>query len=141
MNSRLQQFLSAENITQSQFADNIGVARASVSHILAGRNKPGFDFLENTARHYPSLNISWLITGKGRMYSTQSAEKQAESPFQAYAAPSPLPVAETETPAIQQPKATTVDTTTQLIDNKKSISKILIFYSDNSFEEFKPSSK
>ena len=45
MNIRLQQFLSAENLSQAQFADIIGVARASVSHIIAGRNKPGFDFI------------------------------------------------------------------------------------------------
>ena len=73
MNQRLQQFLSAENISQSQFADNIGVARASVSHILAGRNRPGFEFIENMARHYPSLNLEWLITGKGRMYKDPSS--------------------------------------------------------------------
>ena len=34
MNTRLQQFLSAENITQSQFADNIGVA-ISTAELLA----------------------------------------------------------------------------------------------------------
>ena len=62
MNRRLQQFLRAENISQSQFADTIGVARASVSHILAGRNKPGFDFLLAMSKHYPSLNLEWLIT-------------------------------------------------------------------------------
>ncbi|MCR5709058.1 MAG: helix-turn-helix domain-containing protein, partial [Bacteroidales bacterium] len=45
MNERLIKFLSAENITQSQLADTLGVARASISHILSGRNKPGFDFL------------------------------------------------------------------------------------------------
>ena len=57
MNQRLQQFLSAENISQAQFADSIGVARASVSHILAGRNKPGFDFIESMARKYPNVSM------------------------------------------------------------------------------------
>lgn len=74
MNKRIQQFLAAENITQSQFADSINVARASVSHIIAGRNKPGFDFIENMARRYPSLNLEWLITGKGRMYKTDDED-------------------------------------------------------------------
>ena len=68
MNRRLQQFLSAENLTQAQFADAIGVARASISHILAGRNKPGFDFIERMALTYPDLNLDWLICGKGKMY-------------------------------------------------------------------------
>lgn len=68
MNTRLLQFLQAENISQSQFADTIGVTRASISHILSGRNKPGYDFLYSISRHYPALNIEWLITGKGKMY-------------------------------------------------------------------------
>jgi len=75
MNKRLMQFITAENISQSQFADNIGVARASVSHIIAGRNKPGFDFVEKMARAFPALNIEWLITGKGKMYKTALNEQ------------------------------------------------------------------
>ncbi|MBQ3941506.1 MAG: helix-turn-helix transcriptional regulator, partial [Bacteroidales bacterium] len=57
MNTRLLRFLEAENISQSQFADSIGVARASISHILSGRNKPGFDFLEKLASQYPNLSL------------------------------------------------------------------------------------
>lgn len=71
MNDRLQQFLAAENINQAQFADSIGVARASVSHILAGRNKPGYDFLLNMMRRYPELNIEWLLSGTGKMYKSR----------------------------------------------------------------------
>ena len=72
MNDRLLRFLAAENISQAQFADSIGVARASISHIVSGRNKPGFDFIERMARCYPSLNLEWLITGKGRMYNSEN---------------------------------------------------------------------
>lgn len=68
MNRRLLQFLQAENITQSQFADTLSVARGSVSHILSGRNKPGYDFLESLLLHFPRLNLDWLMTGKGSMY-------------------------------------------------------------------------
>lgn len=70
MNGRLQKFLEAENITQSQMADRLGVAKASISHILAGRNKPGFEFIQNMARCFPDLNLEWLITGKGKMYKS-----------------------------------------------------------------------
>ena len=68
MNTRLEQFLAAENITQAAFADKLKVARASISHILSGRNKPGYDFLVRLMKCYPSLNIEWLISGQGRMY-------------------------------------------------------------------------
>ncbi|MBO6170313.1 MAG: helix-turn-helix transcriptional regulator [Bacteroidales bacterium] len=85
MNSRLLRFLSAENISQSQFADTIGVARASISHILSGRNRPGFDFFEKVAACYPNLSLEWLITGKGKMYShaddeADTAPDRIESP-------------------------------------------------------------
>ncbi len=73
MNDRLLQFLSAENISQAQFADSINVARAGVSHIVAGRNKPGWDFIINTMNRYPTLNIEWLLTGKGKMYKSSAA--------------------------------------------------------------------
>ena len=68
MNTRLKQFLAAENISQAQFADTIKVVRASVSHVLSGRNNPGYDFIKAIMTAYPSLNMEWLILGKGKMY-------------------------------------------------------------------------
>lgn len=94
MNERLQQFLAAENLTQAQFAESINVAPAGVSHILAGRNKPGYDFIYNMLRRYPDLNIEWLLTGKGKMYKSlatlaaQTAAAQVQTPQ-----PSPVPAA------------------------------------------------
>ena len=126
MNTRLQQFLSAENLTQSQFADSIGVARASISHILAGRNKPGFEFVENLARRYPALNIEWFITGKGRMY--KSASDTPDAPV-----PDLFELEETTAPVTE---SNTFDKVVQPIVNKRTISKILLFYSDGTFEEF-----
>ena len=146
MNKRLQQFLAAENISQAQFADTIGVARASISHILAGRNKPGFDFIESTARHFPALNLEWLITGRGRMYnSAKTAPDDPTGPI------SPLtdtaddtlftePEYRTEKPLspLAEPQKTfnnSLDKITQSFDNQKTITKVIIYYSDNTFQE------
>ena len=68
MNTRLKQFLSAENISQSQFADTIKVVRASVSHVLSGRNNPSYEFIRAIMLSYPHLNMEWLLVGKGKMY-------------------------------------------------------------------------
>lgn len=102
MDKRLQQFLDAENISQAQLADTLGVARAGISHILAGRNKPGFDFLEAMAVHYPQISMDWLLTGRGRMYKDTPGENPVFAPAQA----------------------------------PRHVSKILVFYDDNTFEEF-----
>lgn len=79
MNQRISQFLAAENITQAQFADTIEVAKASVSHVLSGRNNPGYDFIRSVAIHYPYLNLDWLLTGKGKMYKSGSGPQEAPS--------------------------------------------------------------
>ena len=79
MNTRLQQFLAAENISQASFADSLNVARAGISHILAGRNKPSYDFLTALISKYPKLNIEWLMFGKGKMYKNAPAEAPDEA--------------------------------------------------------------
>lgn len=131
MNRRLQQFLSAENISQSQLADTIGVARASISHILAGRNKPGFEFIERMARHYPELSLEWLVTGRGKMYVPASGrnrptEEDGTLFDDAPGTPAPGPAAVFPAPS---------DSCVQSGLDQKHIAKIIVFYSDGSFAE------
>lgn len=142
MNRRLQQFLSAENISQSQLAEILGVARASVSHILSGRNKPGYEFILNMTNRFPALNIEWLISGKGRMYNTPTTSLFEAHSTSVEEIPSQINFADEiqdyttisrpETPA---PKATTIDNKAQQTINQRIISKILVFYSDGTFQE------
>lgn len=130
MNKRLIKFLEAENISQSQFADSIGVARASVSHIIAGRNKPGFEFIERTARQYPSLSLEWLITGKGRMYKDiDSGIFDAQADMELFQ-PSSEEVSPTDNQhiTIDQPASS---------NKLRKISRITVFFEDGTFEEFR----
>ncbi|MDD2595609.1 MAG: helix-turn-helix transcriptional regulator [Bacteroidales bacterium] len=68
MNKRIQRFLELEDLTPAKFADIMGIQRSSVSHILAERNKPSFDFIEKMLLKFPNINAEWLILGKGRPY-------------------------------------------------------------------------
>ncbi len=159
MNRRLQQFLSAENISQAQFADTIGVARASVSHILAGRNKPGFDFIENMSRNYPTLSLEWLVTGKGKMYkngttdapvhdfSSSAGDLFADSEFNVQVESTPVfspvkaksaaPVREMRASKAESTESNTLVESAKKIVSQRSISKIVIFYDDNTYQELK----
>lgn len=167
MNKRLQQFLSAEDITQSQFADKLEVARASVSHILAGRNKPGWDFIQSLLANYPNLNIEWLLSGKGKMYKqagndTVAAEspaeplndgadetidlfsnqEPAENPVRISVQTRPESnISEQTTRASSNIKATQTQNsparTIEVLDSERRIAKIVIFYDDNTFVEIK----
>ena len=69
MKERLLQLLDLEQLTPSKFADMIGVQRSSISHVLSGRNKPSFDFLQKTLKAFPGLSAEWLVMGTGKMYA------------------------------------------------------------------------
>ncbi|MBR5034323.1 MAG: helix-turn-helix transcriptional regulator [Bacteroidales bacterium] len=68
MEERLKLFLAMEGLSPSQFADKLGVQRSGVSHLLAGRNKPSFEFISKMLAAYPKLNPDWLIMGTGKAY-------------------------------------------------------------------------
>lgn len=143
MNERLQQFLSAENITQAEFADTIKVARASVSHIIAGRNKPGYDFIAGILRHYPNLNIEWLISGKGKMYKSDSISVPSDENtlFSRLAVtaenethiPADTLVPETQNPVPAQPQICYIEK--EPPKQRKAV-KVMIFFDDGTFQEF-----
>ena len=155
MNTRLKQFIAAENITQAQLADNLNVVRASVSHILAGRNKPGYEFLSGLMTYYPNLNIEWLMFGKGKMYKTQDQQTIFETPvtveddqeepgiFTELARPEisvpeqPIAVQ----PATQAQPGVTLNDIKALVNtmqkpvNQRKLVKITAFFDDGTFQE------
>ena len=67
MNKRFQKWLDYNNINSNKLAEKINVSRATISHIISGRNKPSVDFLHKILKKYPDLNLNWLVTGVGSM--------------------------------------------------------------------------
>lgn len=85
MDKRLQQFLELEDLTPSKLADILQIQRSGISHLLSGRNKPSFDFIEGLLTNFPQINPEWLILGKGKPYKSQISLPPSEP------APSPTP--------------------------------------------------
>lgn len=79
MISRINLIMQAHNLTASQFADEIGVQRSSMSHILSGRNNPSLDFIMKILNRFPEIRTDWMLFGKGSMYVEQSLEKKEEA--------------------------------------------------------------
>ncbi len=48
----LREFLTLNNLTQTQFAAAIGVKQSQVSEWLSGKAKPGYDLLRSMALAY-----------------------------------------------------------------------------------------
>lgn len=143
MNTRLKQFLSAENISQSEFAETMNIVRASVSHILSGRNKPGYEFIRSLMQNYPNLNIEWLVLGQGKMYRIAEQIQQPKSPappadellFPVEDDEISLPDEEVAAPEEISNEINTLGNVTQSINNQRKITKIVVLFDDGSYQE------
>jgi len=78
MHNRLKNWMESRGLKSSELAHFIGVNRATISHILSGRNKPSIDFLQKLLSVFPKLNSNWLITGIGYM-NTDDSDNTAQS--------------------------------------------------------------
>ncbi len=77
---RLKHFLDRKGLTNSQFADQCGIPRPSLSQLLSGRNKKISDAMIGQIHEgYPELSIMWLMFGEGEMFNenAQTASKSA----------------------------------------------------------------
>ena len=61
---RIRKIISDNNLTNSSFADKIGVPRSSVSHILSGRNNPSLDIIIKITHSFNEISADFLLTGK-----------------------------------------------------------------------------
>ncbi len=67
MNERLLKIMEHFNYSPSIFADEIGVIRSSISHIISGRNNPGLELLQKVLIRFPQISSDWLLLGRGEM--------------------------------------------------------------------------
>jgi transcriptional regulator with XRE-family HTH domain len=168
MKERLIQLLDLEQLSPSKFADLIGVQRSSISHVLSGRNKPSFDFLQKTLKAFPGLNASWLMLGEGTMYERMGrtvpgnlfdTPEDREVPSEAAAAdsidhvpeiPEPEEAGITEGIRPETPAGSTSGTAEIGNDQAKEavsgpiavssrrIVQVMVLYDDDTFRSFKP---
>jgi transcriptional regulator with XRE-family HTH domain len=78
MINRILLILKTQNLSSSQFADEIGVQRSSISHILSGRNNPSLEFVCKILKRYPEINADWILFGKGSMYKGMNDKSEVE---------------------------------------------------------------
>jgi len=106
---RFKYLMKLNNLTASAFADQIGVQRSRVSHILSGRNKPSLEFIQKVLDTYPKVSADWLIAGVKQAQSNPDEDTSVK------------------------------ETTPTPTSSNKGIKKIVVFYEDNTFEEFNQS--
>lgn len=140
MKDRLQQFLTLEQLSPARLSEIIGIQRSGLSHILSGRNKPGFDFINKLLLKFPAINAEWLITGKGKIYKEQlspSVDLKTDNESTAQYSDNTLFREETQVP---EPSENLIKEKIWTDDSKKrALKKMIFIYSDGTFVEYLPS--
>ena len=69
VNERFTHFLKCEKIDQKKFSETTKINDGTVSNIAIGKTKePKASFFQAIAKHYPHVNIRWLLLGEGEIY-------------------------------------------------------------------------
>ena len=74
---RIELLMKSYDLSPSQFAERAGIQRASVSHILSGRNKPSLEVMLKVYDAFPGVDMKWLMTGVGEEPVRHVAANQA----------------------------------------------------------------
>jgi transcriptional regulator with XRE-family HTH domain len=133
MQEQIQEILNKERLSSSQFADRIGVQRSSVSHVLSGRNKPGFDFIQKILVAFPEINGDWLITGSGEMYKQKSTSQDL------FEAQNQIETTENEEKIEKKPVTINVNKQKKAENTspkRREIERVIVFYTDKTFREY-----
>ena len=72
MKDRIKKLMESQNMNQQSFASYIGISTASLSSILQERTRPTLKTVEAICGKFPNVNLAWLISGEGEMYSTEN---------------------------------------------------------------------
>lgn len=152
------------NLNSAQFADEVGIKIATLSHILNDRNKPSLEVLKKILSRYKQVNPEWLILDSGSMFrqisnsqeptlfddfdvsATKSIIKDENEPQNSSIEneskeknPEISDVIENIPPKTAGPDVKTVIEKVyvpQIEYRSKGIARIIIYYDDNTYEEF-----
>ncbi|WP_210488683.1 helix-turn-helix domain-containing protein [Rufibacter aurantiacus] len=139
---RITEILSWSSLGPAAFADEIGLARPVLSHILSSRNKASLEVVQKILTRFPEISPSWLLLGQGEMLSKLGETKKSHAPGTSLS----------ETPANLKPQealpAGLSKVQTGNLEGKapeksktgiqRQLTKVLLFYSDGTFESFDP---
>ncbi len=151
------------NMNSAQFAEEVGIKNSTLSHILNDRNKPSLDVLKKILGRFQQINPEWLILDVGKMIRpvlnsqtptlfdelplndnesdryTSEITKNIQPEFSNSGAnnlnTSSTPV-ENDKQALPVDKIVEKIFVPQIEYRTKNVSRIIIYYDDNTFEEF-----
>ncbi|HBF88698.1 MAG TPA: transcriptional regulator [Bacteroidales bacterium] len=117
MRSRIEKIIKEYALSSSIFADEIKVQRAQISHIISGRNNPSLDIAQKILLRFPGINPEWLILGTGKMLKSETTQMKFN----------------------YEPENVPTNESIEVVNKlgmPRNIAKIVIFFDDNTFQEY-----
>ena len=140
---RLAHIIRAKNLTASQFAELMEIQPSNVSHLLNGRNKPSLDFLVKLKETFPEYSFDWIIMGKKPITINDPYPAVSDTQKTNFNEDEDKRVIEFDDIDEKYPEnqsefiENTDENHVKTID-KKTIEKVLVVYSDKTFEILNP---
>ena len=129
--------MDREKLTAGAFAESIGVAQATISHILGPRNKyPSTEVILRLHQRYNDINLEWLLPendGFDYPLFAENPENLSNGPEESK---NRKEIA-LET-ALKSPKEIVKQEIIYKERPPRKITEIRIFFDDNTYETFKP---
>lgn len=161
MREKLLELLKCEGLKPSQLAEILEINPAGISHILAGRNKPSFELLQKILRRFPRINPDWLLLDSDQIYRKELPSDAASA---SSGNPNIHPSKEVTNPSLfaAASNADSSQNSAQVLtakspgedrinpenpahpsggNSQKSVRRVVIFYDDQTFEDYTPTVK
>ena len=134
---KLETIFAKLNLSPSTFADQIGVQRSSISHLLSGRNKPSLDFVLKVFDTFLQIDLYWLLGQKELKQQLKiSSTELSSSPVEKVH----VPIKEEKKLTKQLEEKVSETIKTKIIQSSE-VEKIVVFYTNGTFAEYSPREK
>lgn len=141
LTDRIKGIMDNSNLSPAAFADKLEIQRSAISHVLNGRNKPSLDFVLKLLKAFPDIEASWLLTGEETKPKNKNTSSKIE--ISSNSKPDPKPADKSKADLANNsdiainPKRVELPESAKAKENK-NVSRIVIFYTDNTFESYFP---
>ncbi|MFI3285679.1 MAG: helix-turn-helix transcriptional regulator [Rikenellaceae bacterium] len=78
MKDKIVHLMKSEGLTSSRLAEILEIQPSGISHIVSGRNKPGFDLLQKILKRFPQINPDWLLLDSPNIYRDEVAVESSD---------------------------------------------------------------
>ena len=137
MNERIRLLIEQLGLTQAEFAERVKIQPSTLSNALRGRNEVSNSIIIKIHEAYPEVSINWLMFGEGDLNidnmvtNPKNQSNEIPKPLKSLEYSKDFELRKDVLPFNDEPSPIV-----EKISKDRKVVKIMIFYSDNTFESF-----